>query len=368
SSSPSIPGGNIQSLQSPELRIRRSDLYRCHVRPGDSDAECQSGNGCLSIPAGRSSIYAVCPPARVLAFPYSLPVSTGELSMRLDLSRLRGNSRLLATFALVAAFAIRQATAQQQGFSVRDDIAMVRFNDPSADVNARENDSDNYSPDGKHLAVVTTRGLLATDQLRSEIRVFDIAEIERFLGSTSGTPPKPRLVASITAISKGQQTIPYDAIIHDLRWNEEGTRIYFRGQNERGGYQLYEAWTNGRGCRPLTRAAFDVDHYDLAGETIAYTASRIDAPPPPPGVRINRDAFDATDVRSKDILFPGLLRPWAVKRFSMFTLRVGAHPIAPRPVPGYVVDDNSFFHHLFPFQLSPNGQWLISAEPIEGKI
>jgi len=288
--------------------------------------------------------------------------------MRLDLSRLRGNSRLLAPFALVAAFAIRQAPAQQRGFSVRDDIAMVRFNDPSADVNALENDSDNYSPDGKHVAVVTTRGLLATDQLRSEIRVFDTAGIERFLGSRSGTPPKPRLVASVTAISQGQQTVPYAAIIHDLRWNEEGTRIYFRGQNERGGYRLYEAWTNGRRCRPLTPAAFDVDHYDLAGETIAYTASRIDAPPPLPGVPINRDAYDATDVRSKDILFPGLLRPWAVKRFSMFTLRVGAHPIAPRPVPGYAVDDNSFFHHLFPFQVSPDGHWLISAEPIEGKI
>ena len=52
----------------------------------------------------------------------------------------------------------------------------------------------------------------------------------------------------------------------------------------------------------------------------------------------------------------------------MFTLRVDAHPLASRPVPGYAVDDNSFFHHLFPFRLSPDGRWLISAEPVEGKV
>ena len=267
--------------------------------------------------------------------------------MCLDLPGLRAKSRLFAAFAIVASLAIGSAPAQQRGFSVKDDIAMVRFNDPSADVNATENDSDNYSPDGKHVAIVTTRGLLATDQLRSEITVFDTAEIDRFLGSTSTAPAKPRLVASITAISQGQQTIPYAAIIHDLRWSEDGMRIYFRGQNERGGYQLYEARTDGGNCRTLTSSAFDVDHYDLAGETIAYTASRIDAPQPLPGVPINRDAYDATDVRSKDILFPGLLRPWAVKTFSMFTLRVGAHGLAPRQVPGYAVDDNSFFHHRY---------------------
>jgi dipeptidyl aminopeptidase/acylaminoacyl peptidase len=288
--------------------------------------------------------------------------------MCLTLPRPRENSRLLVALAVVAAVPSGCAPAQQPAFTVKHDIAMVRFNDPTANVNALENDSDNFSSDRKHVAIVTTRGLLATDQLRSEITVFDTAEIDRFLVSRSGAAPKPRLVASITAISQGQQTIAYAAIIHDLRWNDDGTRIYFRGQNERGGYQLYEARTDGGGCRPLTSSAFDVDHYDVAGETIAYTASPIDAPPQLPGVPINRDAYDATDVRSKDILFPGLLRPWAVKTFSMFTLRVGAHPLGPRQVPRYAVDDNSFFHHLFPFQLSPDGHWLISAEPIEGKV
>ena len=225
--------------------------------------------------------------------------------MRPDLVRLRANSRLFIATAIVATLASGRAPGQQRAFSVTVDIAMVRFNDPSADVNALENDSENYSPDRKHVVVVTTRGLMATDQLRSEITVFDVADIERFLRSTSSPRPKPRVIASITAISQGQQTIPYAPIVHDLRWAADGKRLYFRGQNERGAYQLYQAGTEKLDCHALTPPELDVDHYDVAGDTLVYTASRIDAPPPLPGVWINRDAFDATDVRSKDILFPG---------------------------------------------------------------
>lgn len=288
--------------------------------------------------------------------------------MRPVLQRRRDNSRIFSVIALMAIVPIRCMPGQQRAFSVKDDIAMARFNDPSADINAVENDSDNYSPDGKHVAVVTTRGLIATDQSRSEITLFEVAEIERFLQSGPRSRPRPRRIAAVTAISQGQQTVPYAAIIHDLRWSEDGKRIYFRGQNERGGYQLYEARTDRGGYHTLTPAALDVDHYDVAGDTIVYTASRIDAPPPLPGTPINRDAFDVTGVRSKDILFPGFLKPWAVKTFSMYTLRVGAASGTAHQVPGYRIEDNSFFHYLFPFRLSPDGRSVVSMEPVVGQV
>jgi dipeptidyl aminopeptidase/acylaminoacyl peptidase len=258
--------------------------------------------------------------------------------------------------------------AQQHAFSVKDDIGMVRFNDPSADLDATENDSEAYSPDGKHVAIITTQGLLASDQVRSVISVFDLDELNSFLASPSSRSPIPRSVASVEAISQGQQTIPYAAIIHDLRWSDDSKHIIFRGQNKKGGYQLYEARTYGGECRILTPITDDVDHFDIAGNTIAYTATPLSSPPPPPGIPINRDAFDATGFRSSQILFPGEIRSFEVKTLSLFTLGIGDHPRPRRRVPGYSVQDTTFFHYLFPFRLSPDGRWLISVEPVTGSI
>jgi len=282
--------------------------------------------------------------------------------------RQRANSRLFV-LCLVATTSLNgQAPSVGPTFSVKDDIAMVRFNDPSEDINASENDSANYSPDGKHVAVVTTRGLLRSDQVESVVEVFDVGEIHRFLSSTSDPKPSPRIVASVKAISQGQQTIPYASIIHDLRWADDSKSIYFRGQNEQGGYQLYQARVDGTGVRILTPATDDVNRFDVAGDTIAYTAARIDAPPPTPGTLINRDAFDATGYRSFEILFPGRVRSFEVKTFTMFTLRVGQHPSSPRRVPRYSIRDNTLFQYLFPFRISPDGRWLVSVEPVVDAI
>lgn len=282
--------------------------------------------------------------------------------------RQRVKSRLLFVYASITALSLSPALAQQRPFSVKDDIAMMRFNDPSADVNETENDSDNYSPDGKHVAIVTTSGLLGSDQVRSVIEIFDTEAIKKYLSPSSAPKPAPRIVASVAAISQGQQNIPYASTIQDLHWADDSRHIYFRGQNARGGFQLYEARTDGGGFHVLTPKTEDVDRFDVAGDRIVYTATRIDTLPPLPGATINRDAFDVTGLRSFEILFPGRMRSYAVKNFAMFTLRVGAHASSPRPMAGYSVRDNSFFHYLFPFQLSPDGRWLVSAEPVVGKI
>lgn len=279
----------------------------------------------------------------------------------------RAISRLFAALVCLQLFFALPLPSQQRPFSVKDDIAMLRFNDPPEDVNALENDSQQYSPNGKLVAIVTTKGLLASDQVESSIAVFDVREIATFLAGQRGAP-LPRVIASLRAIPQGNQTVSFAPIIQDLHWSANGTHIYFRGQNERGGFQLYEAGTDGRGSRSLTPASWDVDRYDVAGSTVAYTAAPLGSPPPLPGVPINRDALDATGFRSKDLLFPGEITSYQVKTFSMFTLRLGENAAIPRKVPTYAVRDTSIFQYLFPFRLSPDGRHVVAVEPFVGEV
>ena len=67
--------------------------------------------------------------------------------------------------ARLAAIAIAAAlpallNAQEHAFSVKDDIAMVRFSDPSELATEPGSNIVHTSPDGEHYAIVTTKGLL----------------------------------------------------------------------------------------------------------------------------------------------------------------------------------------------------------------
>jgi dipeptidyl aminopeptidase/acylaminoacyl peptidase len=283
--------------------------------------------------------------------------------------RLRENSRLILLYLFPAAFFSGHAPCQQQkAFSVKDDIAMVRFNDPAEEANAFTQDCDLYSPDRKYVAVVTTKGLLATDQVQSSISVFDLRAVERFLQSSSYPRPRPRVVATVTAIPYGEQTTEYAPVIKDVRWSGDGKQLYFRGQNERGGYQLYEAGVGGNAFRILTPSFYDVDRYDLAGNTIVYKAAPMDAPRPLPGIPINKDALDVTGYRLDDILFPGQMTSFESRTYSMFVLHLGGQNSVPQKIPGYSVPDTPVYLYTLPLRLSPDGTRVVSVEPVTGDI
>ncbi len=283
--------------------------------------------------------------------------------------RKRENSRLILICLVLVAPLSRQTRCQQRkSFSVKDDIAMVRFNDPPEEENASTQDSDLYSPDRKYVAIVTTKGLLATDQVQTSIIVFDLQAVKRFLQSTSHPKPGPRVIATVTAIPEGEQTTEYAPLIQDVRWSEDSKHLYFRAQNERGGYQLEEAGVSGNAPRILTPTSYDVDRYDLEGNTIAYTAAPINAPRPTPGTPINRDALNVTGYRLKDILFPGQMTSFEPQTYSMFVLHLDRQHSVPVKVPGYSLPDTPVYLYTLPFRLSPDDTHLVFAGPLTGDI
>src|ERR1700733_10572044 len=80
--------------------------------------------------------------------------------------------------------------AERQGFTVPDSIEMARFDDP---WEVQKNAEAKFSPDQKHFIVVTSRGLIASNQIESTLWLFDAAAVRRFVNARdSVTEPTPR--------------------------------------------------------------------------------------------------------------------------------------------------------------------------------
>lgn len=259
----------------------------------------------------------------------------------------------------------RLSLAQEHSFSVKDDIAMVRFSDPTADVNSPVSENAKISPDGKHVAVVTTRGILDSDQIESTVSIFDFTAIDHFLSDAALSAPKPRVVADIATCPHREQLDNYAPVIKDLVWSADSTRTYFRGQSPNGAYQLYEANVDGSGFRSLTPASEDVDRFDAVHGTIVYTSSRMGADRVSPGKLINSDALAITGYPLMDILFPSQLLSYHPLTLRVSTIDVREKVGTSYSVPGFSVFDTPMVLRAFPFRLSPYGDQLITVTPVE---
>jgi len=257
----------------------------------------------------------------------------------------------------------RLVIAQEHNFSVKDDIAMVRFSDPTADLDNPVSDNAKTSPDGKHVAVVTTRGILASDQIESTVSVFDLNSVDRFLNEAT-RPPRPRAVATVVSYPHREQLDAYAPVIKDLLWSGDSSHIYFRGESHDGGYQLFEANTDGSGFRSFTSSSEDVDRFEGAGDTIVYTSSRVGDVHVAQARIINSDALDVTGLRLMDILFPKQLLSYQPTTLHLSQLRIRGRAGVHR-VPGFSVTDIPLALHFFPFRLSPNGDQLVTVTPVK---
>ena len=256
------------------------------------------------------------------------------------------------------------AFPQDRAFSVRDDIAMVRFNDLAAQASGSRSDMPNRSPDGRYFEVVTTKGLLDEDLVESDVNIFAGKELEAYLADSSiHVQPRPTIVARIKSYPHHQEASAYAPVIKDVRWSPNGSRLFFRAENMEGNYQLYEAGTEGGSPHALTPAARSVEQFDVANDSIVYTYSK-----PQSGEQEklpqNPDAIDITGRDLYDVLFPGRLQALTPENYSMGVLTRQHGHWQNHFVPQYSVLDGSFLNSLFPFVLSPKGDKLISLVPV----
>lgn len=256
------------------------------------------------------------------------------------------------------------AFPQDRAFSVRDDIAMVRFNDLANRVSGSRGDTANGSPDGRYFAVVTTKGLLDLDLVESDINVFARNDVKAYLREPSlYAQPQPQVVARIKSYPHHQEASAYAPVIKDVRWAADGSHLFFRAENLKGNYQLDIAGMDAASAHALTPASISVDQFDVVNNTVVYTYSTSqerehDVLPK------NPDAIDITGLRLVDVLFPGRTQSLRPERYAMGVLKLLHGHWQSYPVPGYSFRDVPYLHSLFPFALSPKGDKVISAPPV----
>jgi hypothetical protein len=257
------------------------------------------------------------------------------------------------------------ASAQDHPFTVKDDIAMVRFSEPFPQSGVAGSEIAPQSPNGRYFAVVTSRGLLKSDQTESQVVIFKREKVRDFMQSTPSSQPfAPHVIATVVGSMRYVGGYPYATVIEDLRWSADGTSIYFKGESSSGAYQLYEAKIDGSGFRALTPAKWSVDRYDVEKDTIAYTASLPDTRGVDRGIPINHDAWRVTGFSIKDILFFRQNSSSGTETFSVWVMKKFHGVWQSTRMPDLSFRDQRALSFLSQFKLSPGGDKLIEIAPV----
>ncbi|WP_263353432.1 alpha/beta hydrolase family protein [Acidicapsa acidisoli] len=264
----------------------------------------------------------------------------------------------------MAVLAPTHVFSQEHLFSVKDDIAMRRFSDPHPEHGIPGSEIARKSPDGRYVVVVTTKGLLASDQIESDISVFDVEQVAAFLKTDSVHAPSPRLIAKIVSFPHRAPVEEYAPVIQDLSWSPDKTSVYFKGESPTGAYQLYEARLDGSGFQTLTPANISVNRFDVVKETIVYSASRAGVGRTPHGDIINTDAQRLTGYSLEDVLFPGEMNSLAPETFTLSVLHRAHGRWVTNHLPQYSLQEIPTMSHLFPFAVSPRADQLIALTPV----
>jgi dipeptidyl aminopeptidase/acylaminoacyl peptidase len=258
-----------------------------------------------------------------------------------------------------------QGQDDSRRFGVKDSIEMVRFSDPIP----YPDQPASHSPDGRFMVVVTSRGIIRSNQIESTIWLWKTQEVLRYVRSPgSSAEPRPRALVIVSSVPNMIAVKPYIAVVSDLKWSPDSQHLYFLGQDSDAERRLYRAdITSGR-IQILTPRGCDVRQFDFSRGTVVYTSiqrfldSKMDWSDVL-GDRINVDAIAVTGMGLETLLLkqePGFGKGMSLP--ELWFVRDG--------VPHHIW--NSPDHRLQPdiahaqdvLSLSPNGDLALRLVPV----
>jgi dipeptidyl aminopeptidase/acylaminoacyl peptidase len=251
--------------------------------------------------------------------------------------------------------------SQEHAFTVRDDIAMVRFNDPSA---LEKSSAARFSPDGRYFAVVTSKGLLESDRIESVLSIFRTDQCRAFLvESRSAAAPRPIATIKMATMPNIFQDDTYGPVILDARWSFDSRFVLFLAEGPRYERRLYRLDVGRDSTVPISPAGYSVVRFDFNQDVIVFSAWHSDSTEIGNGEDGNKDNSDSRTVTGQSLwslLFPKR-QPVPTDR-SMWTVRdFRRHPkITPVAVPP--VRDISWQPEAY--SISPQGHEMIQLQPV----
>jgi hypothetical protein len=265
----------------------------------------------------------------------------------------------------VAVFCCATIRGQTRPFSVRDSIDMVTFSDPDT----RSPDQVcKLSPNHRHFFVVTTKGILAKNELESTIWLYDAQQVAAFLRGSRKVAPPPEKLLKLTAVPKAKQSDSYGSLVTKASWASDSRSILFLGETGDGTRRLYRVNVHNRRASLLSAPTADIQDFTESNGTIAYTATRLI--PGGRGLNVGHPA----DVISEPLTGLSILNIFDPTHYpipesyfrpiDLWVQRAG-HTIRINPIEGreswrYPVDAAN----RLSLALSPDGNGLIAARPV----
>jgi hypothetical protein len=96
-----------------------------------------------------------------------------------------------------------------------------------------------FSPNRKYLFVITTKGNLDSNQLRSALWLYSAEQVNSFLQKRDDVAPKPQLLWQDNAVPKAQQLDSYGSLIAKAEWSTDSREILFLAETGDGVRRLY---------------------------------------------------------------------------------------------------------------------------------
>lgn len=206
-------------------------------------------------------------------------------------------ARLAIALFLFGGLLWADPSGQHRGryFTVRDSIEMARF--------VRNEHEPKFSPDGKHFAVVTSRGILHSNEIESTLWVFGSEEVQELLRVGNGTKQcAPMIAARVAAVPQQQYFDSYEPLITELRWLPDSKGILFLAQRADGQRELRQVTLASRTVRSVTPGNYDVMQFGFARGAIVYAAQSRETT----SKKTPFESEAVTGVPLTDILFPGM--------------------------------------------------------------